>query len=106
MASAWLYILGGGIVTFAWRALGVLLSGRIDPESRAMRWVACVAYALLAGLIARLIVLPQGMLAETAPGARLAAAAAALIAYRLARGGILSGVAAGTATLMLLVYLT
>ena len=54
------------LVTYAWRGLGVLLSGRIDPDGPLFAWTACVAYALLAALIARMIVLPRGDLADTA----------------------------------------
>ncbi len=99
----WLYILGGAAVTYAWRGLGVLLSGRIDPESKLMRWFAALAYALLAGLISRLILLPQGALSETPLLARIAAAALALLVYRWSRSSILLGVMAGTGLLMICV---
>lgn len=97
----WLYILGAAAVTYAWRGLGVLLSGRLDPESAPMRWFAALAYALLAGLISRLIFLPQGALGETPLPARLAAAILALLVYRWSRSSILLGVMAGTGLLML-----
>ncbi len=37
------------------RGLGGLLSGRINPQSAMLEGVSCVAYALVAGLIARII---------------------------------------------------
>jgi branched-subunit amino acid transport protein len=101
--SAWLFILAGAAVTYAWRAGGVLFSGRINPDSAAMRWMAAVAYALLAGLIARLIVLPQGALGGTALAWRIAAVAVTLAIYFLTRRNIALGVLAGTATMILLV---
>ena len=55
-----------GFATWLWRGLGVLLSGRLDPRSAMFEWVSCVAYALVAGLIARIIVAPSGLLAQTA----------------------------------------
>jgi branched-subunit amino acid transport protein len=88
-------------VTYFWRGLGVALSGWVDPGSGFFRWSGAVVYALLAGLIARMIVLPQGMLQETALVDRLAGAAAALVVYRLA-GNLLAGVAGGVAALVLL----
>jgi branched-subunit amino acid transport protein len=98
-------ILVGGLVTYAWRALGVALSGRIDPEGPLFAWVACVAYALLAGLIARMILLPRGELAGTAALDRLAAAALALaVFFLLTRRNMLAGVAAGSGTLVLLTW--
>lgn len=100
MLSAWWYVIVGALVTYGWRAAGVALSGRIDPNSVLMRWVAAVAYALLAGLIARLIVAPQGALGETALWMRLSSAGVALLAYFLFRRSIVLGVTAGAAWLI------
>ena len=104
VAAYWPYlaIVAGGIVTYAWRGLGVALSGRIDPHGAVFEWVACVAYALLAGLIARMIVLPVGPLAETPMGARVAAAIIALAIFFALRRNIGLGVAAGAGALLLL----
>jgi branched-subunit amino acid transport protein len=106
MISAWWFLAVGALVTYAWRAAGVALSGRIDPNSKLMRWVASVAYALLAGLIARLIVLPQGSLEATALWMRLSAAAIAILAYFLCRRSIPLGVTAGACWLIGVVVLT
>ncbi|WP_374384622.1 AzlD domain-containing protein [Dongia sp.] len=97
---AWWFILVGALVTYAWRAAGVALSGRIDPNSALMRWISCVAYALLAGLIARLIVAPQGAVGEVALWIRLGAAGIAILAYFLFRRSIPLAVAAGAGFLM------
>jgi branched-subunit amino acid transport protein len=101
--SAWAFILAGAVVTYAWRAGGVVFSGRINPDSAVMRWIAAIAYALLAGLIARLIVLPQGALAETALAWRMAAVAVTLAIYFVTRRNIAVGVFAGTVTMIMLV---
>lgn len=106
MVSAWYFILVGAVVTYAWRAAGVTLSGRIDPNSKLMRWIAAVAYALLAGLIARLIVAPQGSLAETALWMRLSAAGVAIIVYLLCRRSITLGVTAGACWLIAVNWLS
>lgn len=101
MSSAWAFIAVAALVTYACRAAGVALSGRMDPNSKLMRWVTCVAYAILAGLIARLIVLPQGgALADTALWMRLAAAALAIAVYFFFRRSIALGVAAGAGLLV------
>ncbi len=98
----YLMVIVGGVVTYFWRALGVALSGRIDAGSRLLEWVACVAYALLAGLIARMILLPNGPLAQTAAADRIAAAAIALTIFFVARRNIGLGVAAGAGALVLI----
>lgn len=99
--SVWPYLLVGALATYLWRCLGVLLSGRINADSALLRWFTAVAYAMLAGLIARLIILPAGPLSHVALWERSAAAIAALIVYLLTRRSIICGVAVGTATLIL-----
>jgi branched-subunit amino acid transport protein len=98
------FILVGALATYMWRALGVALSGRIDPEGPVVRWVGCVAYAVLAALIARMILLPVGSLAATPVSLRLIAAGVALGVFYLARRHLPLGVAAGGITLTLLSY--
>ena len=44
--------------TYLFRGLGVALADRLNTDHPAFEWVACIAYALLAGLIARMIVFP------------------------------------------------
>jgi len=101
---AFTLIVVGGLATYFWRALGVALSGRIDAGSRLFEWVACVAYALLAGLIARMILLPNGPLAEAASPDRIAAAVIALAIFFLTRRNIGLGVAAGAGALVLMTW--
>lgn len=91
-------------VTYFWRALGVALSGRIDTESPLFDWVACVAYALLAGLIARMIILPVGPLAETPTADRIGAAVIALAIFFLTRRNIALGVLAGSGAMILMTW--
>jgi branched-subunit amino acid transport protein len=104
MADFWPWIVLGlaAVVTYAWRGVGVVLSGRIDPNGAAVRWIGAVAYALLAGLIARMIVLPQGPLQDTAMTDRIAAAAIALVIFLLTRRNLVAGVFAGAGVLVLL----
>jgi branched-subunit amino acid transport protein len=101
----WLVVLTGAVVTYLPRALGVALSGRIDAESPLFDWIACVAYAILAALVARMIVLPSGPLAETALATRLAGVAIGVAAFYLARRALLIGCLAGMGALVLLDWL-
>jgi branched-subunit amino acid transport protein len=112
MSASWpdwwplLVLLVGALVTFAWRGLGVVLSGRLRSDGRLFEWIACVAYALLAGLVARMVVLPTGPLAGTALADRLLATTAAVAAFYLwRRGGVLVGCLAGCGALALLDWL-
>lgn len=51
--------------TFVWRAIGAAVAAHIDPDGIVFQWLNCVAYAMLAGLIARILLLPIGILAST-----------------------------------------
>jgi branched-subunit amino acid transport protein len=99
----WLLLALCGLATYLWRGPGVLLSAGIDPRSEAFTWISCVAYAIIAGVVSRMLVMPTGALAETTALERALGSAAALGAYYwLTRRNLLVGVAAGAAALWLL----
>lgn len=103
MAELWLLLALCGIATYAWRGLGALLSGGVDADSEVFTWISCVAYAMIAGLVARILVLPTGALAETTLIERALGSAAALGAYFwLTRRNLFAGVLAGAAAVWLL----
>ena len=103
MTEPWLLLALCGVATYLWRGPGVLLSAGIDPRSEAFTWVSCVAYAIIAGVVSRMLVMPSGALAETTALERALGSAAALGAYFwLTRRNLLIGVAAGAAALSLL----
>lgn len=101
----WVALLLGIVATYFWRGLGVALARRMKPEGALIDWVGCVAYALLAGLIARMIILPVGPLAGIPLTLRGIAVACGIGAYLLARKNILVGVLVGTAAIAVLVSL-
>ena len=88
--------------TYLWRGLGVLLSGRIATSSEFFTWITCVAYAMVAGLIMRIIVLPTGLLATSLLTHRLLACALGLAAYYLARRNLFVAVGVGAVALTVL----
>ncbi len=101
--GAWPFLLLAIAATYLWRGLGVVFSTRIDPQGAVFQWVTCVSYAMLAGLISRMIVMPLGILAEVPLIERLAAVAIAFVVFFGWRRSVLAGVAAGTTVLVLLV---
>jgi branched-subunit amino acid transport protein len=101
----WLVVVAAALGTYLWRGLGVLLSGRIKVNSELFNWVACVAYAMVAGLISRIVIVPGGMLTQTALAERLIACVLAVAAYYLSRRNLLVGVSAGVAAIMAMVAL-
>jgi branched-subunit amino acid transport protein len=102
MLDLTLLVIASAIGTYVWRGLGVLLSGRIRVNSELFNWVACVAYAMVAGLISRILLIPSGMLVQTLLVERLGACVLALIAYYISRRNLLVGVGVGVAAIMVM----
>lgn len=96
---------GGAAATYLWRALGIAFSARVEPESALFRWVTCVSYAMLAGLISRMTILPLGSLAETPLSFRLGAMGIAIGVFFLARRSVFTGVVAGVGSFIALLAL-
>ncbi len=95
----WLIVLACGLATFVWRGLGVLVVRRIDPEGPFFRWVACVSYAMVAGLIFRMLMMPESDLAQVNLPLRLAALVIAFAAYYVSGRRLVAGVLAGSTSI-------
>lgn len=91
-----------GLATYLWRGLGMLVSSRVSLDSEFFVWAGCVAYALIAGLAVRILLLPTGTLAATPLSARLVACAIALVVYFGSRRNLFAGIAAGFVALVTL----
>lgn len=77
IAEYWTFIVivvAGFLATDIWRWLGVVAGNRLNEESEALYWVRAVATALVMAVTAKLIVFPNGMLADTPLWLRLGAA--------------------------------
>ena len=103
-AVALLLLTSGAIVgTYLWRGAGVMFAARIKSDSPVFQWVTFVSYAMLGGLIARMVILPIGPLMETP---LLCRALAFVIGVGVFFGGgkrVLPAVFVGVATFILLV---
>jgi branched-subunit amino acid transport protein len=104
--DAWPLLVICGLATYLWRGPGVLIAAGINPKSEAFTWISCVAYAIIAGVVARMLVLPTGALAETTALERALGGALALAVYfRLTDRNLFAGVIAGAAALWLIRFL-
>ena len=102
-ADQWILILVCAAGTYLWRGLGVAVAGRLHPDGEVLSWMACVALAIIAGLVARMLVEPVGVLAATSLPERFGATACALVVYFvLTRRNLLAGVIGGCVTIVLL----
>ncbi|MDB2514812.1 AzlD domain-containing protein [Candidatus Pelagibacter bacterium] len=59
-----LAILATSLATYISRFFGVLTSKKIKETSKVFKWFNCLAYSTLAALLARIIIFPEGALAE------------------------------------------
>ena len=98
----WWLILGSFVVTYFWRGIGVLMSTRVNVEDNIFRWVSCIAYAMLAALVSRMIFLPAGPLEQTHIYERLLACGLALLVYFVFRRNLILSLMAGVGTIILL----
>ena len=102
---AWAVLLLVAIGTYAWRGLGILLSGKLSQDSPMFRWVTCVAYAMVASLVIRIIVLPVGVLTQVPLTYRLIAAGVALAIMFMRKNALLPAISTGTLLIMLFAWL-
>ncbi|QLL63740.1 AzlD domain-containing protein [Sinorhizobium mexicanum] len=102
MDGWWAYVfiaIAGWLATDVWRWLGVLAGERLREESEALNWVRAVATALVAAVIAKLVLYPTGVLAQSPLWLRLGAVVLGAIAFFLARQKPAIGIATAIATL-------
>ena len=59
-----LAILVTSFATYISRFLGVITSNKIKETSKIFRWFNCLAYSTLSALLARIIIFPEGALAD------------------------------------------
>lgn len=103
--TLWIVVIGCILATFLWRLLGAMVVRRFAGSGDFFEWVNCVSYTLVAGLVFRMMILPQSDLAMLSIWSRLAALGLAFAAYFLFKRNLLAGVAAGSACLSLLVII-
>ncbi len=99
----WPVVIGCAAATFLWRALGVVVVRRIDAQGAFFEWVTCVSYAMVAGLIFRMIMMPESELAGVSLPVRCGSVAIAFAAYFLSRRRLVVGVLAGGISLSAMV---
>ena len=76
-----LVILVTSFATYLSRFLGVVSSEKIDETTKLFKWFNCIAYSVLAALIARMVVFPAGELAESGILIRLFVVVASVVMF-------------------------
>ena len=80
-----LVILVTSFATYLSRFLGVVSSEKIKETSKIFKWFNCIAYSVLAALIARMVVFPAGELAESGILIRLFVVAISVVMFLLTK---------------------
>ncbi|MBB5701801.1 branched-subunit amino acid transport protein [Ochrobactrum daejeonense] len=86
-------LLAGALPTYFFRVIGVVVGGRVREDSEALVLVRCIATALVAGVIAQLILYPNGELASSPIWLRIGSAAAGFAAFLASGKRLLVGIA-------------
>ena len=95
------FILAAGwLPTAMWRYLGVYFAGGIDENAEVLVFVRAVATALVASVIAKMVLYPEGVLASTPALIRIAAVATGFAAYVLSGRKVGVGVLVGEVVLV------
>ena len=76
-----LVILVTSFATYLSRFLGVVSSEKIKETSKIFKWFNCIAYSVLAALIARMVIFPAGELAESGIFVRLFVVAVSVVMF-------------------------
>ena len=76
-----LVILVTSFATYLSRFLGVVSSEKIKETSKIFKWFNCIAYSVLAALIARMVIFPAGELAESGILIRLFVVVASVVMF-------------------------
>ena len=88
--------------TFLLRALGIVGAGRLEEDTSLFRWIGCVAFAIAAGLMSKILCIPSGVLAEAALSARLGGVAVGLFVFFAFGRQILWGLGTGLMAFLLI----
>lgn len=90
----------GFLPSEVWRWLGMVLGRGLDENSHVILWVRAVATALVAGVIARIVLIPPGALATVPLSVRIVAIGCGFLAFVLIRRSAFAGVLIGEAVLV------
>jgi branched-subunit amino acid transport protein len=100
-----LAIIATSLATFISRFSGAITSEKVKAKSKTFEWFNCVAYSTLAALVARMIVFPAGVLAESDIIIRLVVVVICLVIFILSKKNLVLPTIFSGILLSLLTYL-
>lgn len=93
-------IVAGTLANDIWRMAGVWLSRGVNPQSWMIVWVRDISTALVAALVARMLLVPAGALADIPASMRFAAFGTGVIAFLLSGRSLAVALVAGETVLL------
>jgi len=103
--AIWIAVALGFVGTFMWRVLGVAIETKVRQDSPLFIWIGCVAYAMVAGLMARVMLMPGGDMTLEPIGWRLGAFLVGLTVWYWRGKSVPLGLLAGVSAYGLVVWL-
>jgi hypothetical protein len=103
--APWLILILVILGTFFWKVIGVVAAGKIRDDSDVLEWVSCVAFAITAGIMIKVLMAPSGILAEAPLLARFCGVALGVTAFFLSGRKIFVGIGVGLSVFAILSYL-
>ena len=91
--------------TIFWKIIGVVAAGKIKDDSEVLEWVSCVAFAITAGIMIKVLMAPSGILEEAPFFARFCGVTLGVIAFFLSGRKIFIGLGVGLPVFAILSYL-
>jgi hypothetical protein len=93
-------IVFGFLPSEVWRMIAVFLARGIDERSEWLVWIRAVATALLAGVVAKLLLSPNGALAIIPIWSRVGALVFGMAAFFLARRSLIAAILCAEAVII------
>ena len=103
--SAWIFFAAAVLATYVWRFTAVLISHRINATHPLFEWFSCLAYGIIAALVARTLILPMGLLAQVPLWQRLLPISLAFVSFYLIGKRLWLGILVGETTFIGLLLL-
>jgi Branched-chain amino acid transport protein (AzlD). len=103
--SEWVFLISAIFATYIWRFAGVIISHRIEANHPAFEWFTCLAYGIIASLVARTLIIPSGLMAEIPLWQRLIPMLFAFIGFYMFGKRLLVGIIFGGTAFILLLFI-
>ena len=90
------------IATYCCRAFGIFSAKNVSVDSAIFQWIKCISVGIISAVIAKIILFPAGLLAETSLSSRLFSTGVAIAIYFLFKKNMLLSIFVSTMTFIII----